>query len=334
MKAPLVPERRFDHVNIDLVGPLPVSRGFTHVLTMVDRTTRWPEAVPLQSTTAADIARTFITTWVSRFGAPLDISSDRGPQFTSDLWNAVAESLGVQVHHTTAYHPQANGLVERFHRSLKASLRASLEDADWVDKLPWIMLGLRAAHKEDLRASSAELVYGQLLRLPGDFVPDPTERWDAARQRAGLYADARLFAPLPTSHQDTLQPRVPPELGCVSYVFVHWDAHRNPLRPPYDGPYRVMESGEKHFLLDVGGRPERVSVDCLKPAHLDIDPAVPPRRGRPPGSALNPRAPVFTPARSRPASPPFAPPSVTLPQRTLGDRAVHPPSSLTDYVLG
>ena len=49
-KAPLhtfaVPERRFEHVNLDLVGPLPHSRGFTHLLTIVDRTTRWPEAVP------------------------------------------------------------------------------------------------------------------------------------------------------------------------------------------------------------------------------------------------------------------------------------------------
>jgi len=113
-KAPLerflVPERRFDHVNIDLVGPLPSSQGFSYLLTMVDRTTRWPEAVPLVSTLAADIARAFIATWVCRFGTPSDISSDRGSQFTSELWNAVARGLGVKLHRTTAYHPQANGL--------------------------------------------------------------------------------------------------------------------------------------------------------------------------------------------------------------------------------
>ena len=65
-----VPERRFDHVNIDLVGPLPPSHGFTYLLTMVDMTTRWPEAVPLSSTTASDVARAFIATWVARFGTP------------------------------------------------------------------------------------------------------------------------------------------------------------------------------------------------------------------------------------------------------------------------
>ncbi|KAJ8406811.1 hypothetical protein AAFF_G00297270 [Aldrovandia affinis] len=86
IKAPLerfsVPERRFDHVNVDLVGPLPPSHGYTYLFTMVDRTTRWPEAVPLSSTTSADLARAFIGTWVVRFGTPSDLSSDRGPQFT------------------------------------------------------------------------------------------------------------------------------------------------------------------------------------------------------------------------------------------------------------
>ena len=102
VKAPLehfsVPERRFDHVNVDLVGPLPPSHGFTYLFTMVDRTTRWPEAVPLSSTTAPDLARAFIAVWVSRYGTPADLSSDRGPQFTSGLWAAVAENLGVKLH--------------------------------------------------------------------------------------------------------------------------------------------------------------------------------------------------------------------------------------------
>lgn len=74
IKAPLaqfsVPERRFDHVNVDLVGPLPPSRGFTYLLTMVDRTTRWPEAVPLASTTTEEVARAFISTWVPQLMYP------------------------------------------------------------------------------------------------------------------------------------------------------------------------------------------------------------------------------------------------------------------------
>jgi len=117
VKAPLVafeaPHRRFDHIHIDIVGPLPSSRGFTYLLTMVDRYTRWPEAVPLSDTSTLSCARALIAHWIARFGLPSHLSSDRGPQFTSDLWSSIAKLLGTQLHRTTAYHPQANGLVER-----------------------------------------------------------------------------------------------------------------------------------------------------------------------------------------------------------------------------
>lgn len=289
-KAPLeafpVPERRFDHVNVDLVGPLPSSQGFTYLLTMVDRTTRWPEAVPLTSVASVEVTRAFIGTWIARFGTPSDISSDRGAQFTSELWDAVAQNLGVRLHRTTAYHPQANGLCERFHRSMKAALRASLKDSNWVDKLPWVMLGIRTAPKEELQSSSAELVYGQPLRVPGDFVPNTTVPWSASLQRSTLLDNARLFAPVPTSCHGLPQSHIPAGLQTADYVFIRHDAHRGPLRPPYEGPFRVLETGDKHFVVDRGGKPERLSIDRLKPAHLDvarpIDLAQPPRRGRPP----------------------------------------------------
>ena len=303
-KAPLelfpVPERRFDHVNVDLVGPLPSSHGFTYLLTMVDRTTRWPEAVPLTSLASVEMTRAFISTWVARFGTPSDISSDRGAQFTSELWSAVAQSLGVKLHHTTAYHPQANGLCERFHRSMKAALRASLKDSNWVDKLPWVLLGIRTAPKEDLQSSSAELVYGQPLWVPGDFVPGTTVPWSATLQRSTLLDNARLFAPVPTSRHGLPQSHIPGGLRTAAYVFIRHDAHRGPLRPPYEGPFRVLETGDKHFVVDMGGRPERLSIDRLKPAHLDlarpIDLAQPPRRGRPPALPLPglPPAPLHT----------------------------------------
>uniref|UniRef100_A0A8C5DEF6 Gypsy retrotransposon integrase-like protein 1 n=1 Tax=Gouania willdenowi TaxID=441366 RepID=A0A8C5DEF6_GOUWI len=325
-KAPLepftVPERRFDHVNIDLVGPLPPSHGFTYLLTMVDRTTRWPEAVPLSSTSAADVARAFIGTWVARFGTPSDLSSDRGAQFTSEIWNVVARDLGVKLHRTTAYHPQANGLCERFHRSMKAALRASLVDGNWVDRLPWVMLGLRTAPKEDLQSSSAELVYGQVLRVPGDFIPDTTTPWSAARQRSSLLEVARAFAPVPTSQHCTPVSRVPTNLRSAGFVFVRHDAHRGPLRPPYDGPFKVLRHGDKSMVVDIGGRPETISVDRIKPAHVDVSRALElaqaPRRGRPPAPrpsdlvGLPPARPTTRP--SSPAVCPAAPPTPdTLP---------------------
>ena len=101
-------------------------------LIIIDRFSRWPEAIPLSDTTAASCAQALVFHWIARFGTPLHMSSDRGPQFTSQLWTSISRLLGTQLHHTTAYHPQSNGLVERFHRHLKSALRARLTGPNWM----------------------------------------------------------------------------------------------------------------------------------------------------------------------------------------------------------
>ena len=112
------PSARFDHVHIDLVGPLPSSDGCNYILTCIDRFTRWPEAIPLPNITAETVARAFVTRWVASFGVPSTITTDRGSQFESALFLALTNLLGTKRVRTTAYHPIANGLVERFHRQL------------------------------------------------------------------------------------------------------------------------------------------------------------------------------------------------------------------------
>ena len=98
IKAPLqnftVLEKRFSQIHVDLVGPLKPSAGYTHLLTIVDRTTRWPEVIPLRETTSVECARALIGAWISRFGIPIDITSDRGPQFISALWSTISQQRG------------------------------------------------------------------------------------------------------------------------------------------------------------------------------------------------------------------------------------------------
>jgi transposase InsO family protein len=107
-----VPTKRFSHVHIDIVGPLPTSpEGFSHLLTAVDRSTRWAEALPLAATTAAACADAFIAGWIARFGVPTHVTSDRGVQFTSAFWAAIMSRLGISHKLTTAFHPQSNGAV-------------------------------------------------------------------------------------------------------------------------------------------------------------------------------------------------------------------------------
>ena len=79
-----IPGVCFSHVHVDLVGLLPASRdGSTYLLTMIDRSTRWPEAVPLGRIDVDTLLEAFITTWVAPFGMPARITTDRGTQFTS-----------------------------------------------------------------------------------------------------------------------------------------------------------------------------------------------------------------------------------------------------------
>ena len=106
-----VPGQRFSHIHVDLVGPFPQSSGFSHLFTILDRMTRWPEAVPLSSTTAEDCAWVLIWCWVSLFGVPSLITSDRGAQFPSSIWSSMCRFLGIVHSTTTSFYPQSNGLV-------------------------------------------------------------------------------------------------------------------------------------------------------------------------------------------------------------------------------
>nr|VZI51325.1 unnamed protein product [Spirometra erinaceieuropaei] len=119
------PDARFNHVHLDVVGPLPPSNGYTHLLTCVDRYARWPEAIPLPNVQAETIVKASVSRWVAVFGAPSMITTDRGAQSESTLFQTLLNFLGCTLIRTTAYHPAAHGLVERFHRQLKTALRTA-----------------------------------------------------------------------------------------------------------------------------------------------------------------------------------------------------------------
>lgn len=117
------PEARFDHVHMDLVGPLPLCKGQKYIVTIIDRFSRWPEAIPIDDMLAETVAGVLYSQWICRYGTPKIITTDQGSQFESALFNALVKLTGGQRYRTTAYHPASNGLVERWHRSLKNALK-------------------------------------------------------------------------------------------------------------------------------------------------------------------------------------------------------------------
>ena len=274
LSRPPTPTDRFAALHVDIVGPLPEVSGYKYIFTIVDRYTRYPEAIPIADATSSSCAKALVE-WVSRFGMCTRITSDRGRQFVSELWTELCQLLGVE--HTTslAYMPQQNGLVERMHRQLKASLIAVLNDrSDWPAALPLVLLGMRAAYKPDLGTSAAQLVFGEALRLPGEFFrsPEEQEQQSASELTRTLRQMIRALKPTPTSwhrRPDDNRPFVSHALANAAQVFVRIDGHKAPLQAPYKGPFPVLERGPKAFILDLDGKTDSVAIDRLKPAFLE-----------------------------------------------------------------
>ena len=168
--------------------------------------------------------------------------------------------LGISRIRTTAYHPSANGLGERFHRQLKAS-HMSKATANWLEALPIALLGIRSTLKEDLHCTSAELVYGTTLHLPNDFfqastptnmVEDPLSYVDR------LKSTMRRLPPIPTRHHASQKSYVPPALSSSQHVFISCDAVKRSLQPPYDGPFLVLKRTPKQH-----SQGQRSTTDCF-----------------------------------------------------------------------
>lgn len=259
------PPERFAHVHVDLVGPLNSSNGKRYILTCIDRYSRWPVAVAIDDKTAKTTAKAFIENWVSVYGPPSHLTSDQGAEFCNHLWAEMARGLGTELHRTTAFHPQANGMVERFHRRLKSALVARLLGSDdWPDELPWVMLGLRTAPCADTDLSPAEVVFGSPLWLPGALTPLGIDQ-----PQAEFIKDLRgriPGRPIPITRHAKDRQYLPIELKNAKHIYLRAQTWGLGLAPRYNGPFRVIEMNEKTVKIQGNQGEEIVSIDRVKPA--------------------------------------------------------------------
>lgn len=261
-----VPANRFEFISIDIVGPLPSSRGYRYCLTCIDRFTRWAEAIPIEDITAETIANALLHGWVSRFGVPKQITTDQGRQFESSLFRELAKVIGSKVVHTTSYHPQANGQIERWHRILKNALKCHT-DTKWVDALPLVMLGLRSSINMDVGYSPAEMVYGTTLQIPGQFVAEKScsvnNDWvsNFCEQMQNLQTSK-------VARHGRNSVYIPQDIASCTHVFLRNDAVLKPLQRPYNGPYFVIRRNDKTFTIKINNTEKVVSIDRVKPARI------------------------------------------------------------------
>lgn len=266
---------RFQHLHVDIVGPLPTSpQGHRYLVTMIDRATRWPEAIPTDDTSAESVAKIVYEHWIARYGVPENLTTDQGRCFTSQLFARLMKTMGIKRTQSSPYHAQSNGKIERWHRSLKAALKTRLfKHTTWIDELPTVLLGLRAATRTDTGVSAAELTYGHSLRLPSEFFTTPISHeqemnYDYVTQLRAIISSVKPSL-CTAAHGSSRPIFVHQDLQTCSHVFVRNDAVKKPLQAPYDGPYQVLQRNDKTFVLRLPDRRSpTISIDRLKPAYI------------------------------------------------------------------
>lgn len=198
------------------------------------------------------------------------ITTDQGRQFESKLFTRLREITGSERFRTTAYHPQANGLVERFHRQLKTAIKCHNTE-DWATILPVVLLGIRTAWKQDISATAAEMVYGATIRIPGEFstetpLPQTLEEEDYVTQ---LRRTIQALRPTAPNNHNATKSFVFQDLATATHVLIRDDRPRPPLRKPYQGPFRVISRKGRNYIIDRNGTPTTIAAERVKPAYVE-----------------------------------------------------------------
>ena len=263
-----------ERLALDILGPLPVTPlGNKYILVISDYFSKWVEAFPMVDQEASTVASLLVREVICRFGVPLLIHSDQGRNFESSLFTEVCRLLGMQKTRTTAYHPQSDGMVERFNRTLENQLARFVNDhhSDWDQYLPYILMAYRSATHEATKCTPAQVLFGTELRLPVDlFLGRPPEE---TIQSASEYVN-NLTEKLESMHQftrgqlqlvsdrmkeryDLLQNVEPLERGDA--VWLHIAQCKKGLSPklqrPWEGPYVIIKKiNDLVYRIQLGPR--------------------------------------------------------------------------------
>ena len=265
---------RFKIVHMDFVGPFKLSnKGHNYLLTMMDRYSRWIEAIPMRDPTAQSCAQAFVSHWICRHGIPEAVLTDQGGHFESQLFNEVLTKFGITRKRTTAYHPETNGALERAHGTLKNCLRCLTNQFhDWEDRLPLALFAMRTAiFDNDL--SPSLILYGEQINVPGAFLEvDPMLFQDDMSQfmtDLALRMHEIRSIILESQSPDTIDNNVNSDTDLTfkySHAYLKDPIKRSSLEPKWLGPFKVLSAQGTNVRLDIDGTEKNVNIDRVKPA--------------------------------------------------------------------
>lgn len=174
----------FERIAIDIAGPFPKSKaGNRYILVAMDYFSKWPEVYAIPNQEAVTIAEVLFQNWICRYGIPLELHSDQGRNFESEVFQNLCRLLGIAKTRTTPLHPQSDGMVERFNKTLGTYLKIVIDQqqSNWDTCIQPFLLAYRSAKHNSTGRTPAQLVFGRDLRLPVDITvgrPDAPESTD------------------------------------------------------------------------------------------------------------------------------------------------------------
>lgn len=287
VERPFFPTQPFEMVSLDIVGPFPRSgRGNKYLLTFIDHLTRYTEAIAIPEQTAEATAKAFVEKIITRHGVPHRLLTDQGRNFVSGLFKDVCKTLGITKLQTTPYHPQSNGMLERFHRTLGDSLAhfAKKDGRDWDRWIPYALMAYRAIPHSATGFSPNYLLFGRELRTPsyletlrtgegtegtGDACQQIRDRVHEAREEALLRID-REWARRTERINRTRRER---NFDVGDLVYLHVPAVRPGHFPkfhcPWTGPHVVVKKLGRvtYEIRNETGNNQVVHINRLKPAY-------------------------------------------------------------------
>ena len=283
-KAPLinipVVSEPFSEIVIDMVGPLPKSkRGNSFMLTIMDRMSRYPEAIPVRNAKAKTVVHHLIQ-YFTRFGLPKRIQSDKGSNFTGAYFRDQMRQLGIDHITSTPYHPESQGIVERFHQTLKSILRKMCDTNDqvWDDKLPFALFAIRSAPSETLGLSPFELIFGHRVRGPVEVLRDAwedvSENVDVVDKldelRTNLYKAWEIAKENEIQSQRVSKSKhdrkaVSRSFEVGDFVLALLPKEGSSLQYKFSGPFKVLDKrGDVNYLIENNKRARWLHLNLLK----------------------------------------------------------------------
>src|ERR1051325_273134 len=167
----------FDRIGIDFVGPLARTRkGNKYILVVTDYLTKWPEAKAMREATAKNVVNFIYREIICRHGCPKIILSDRGTHFNNELVEGLCEKFEIKHQLSSPYHPQTNGLVERFNRTLCESLAKVIEkENQWDEHIESVLFAYRTTKHSTIKRTPFYMMYGREAVLPIDETENVSE---------------------------------------------------------------------------------------------------------------------------------------------------------------